>query len=84
MTVVLNGHDHNYERFVIDDTTYVVTGGGGRRLRPTGACPAGTPEPVARNDETHHFILMEVSATSLSAEVIGANGAKIDTFDIDY
>lgn len=84
VTVVLNGHDHNYERFVIDETTYVVTGGGGRRLRPTGACPAGTPEPVARNDETHHFIVMEISATSLSAEVIGADGTKIDTFVVDY
>lgn len=84
VTVVFNGHDHNYERFVIDDTTYVVTGGGGRRLTPANACPAGTPEPVARDYETHHFIVMEISDTLLSAQVIAADGTSIDAFDIDY
>lgn len=26
--LVLSGHDHNYQRFLVEDTTYVVTGGG--------------------------------------------------------
>src|SRR4029450_11391066 len=37
VTLVLNGHDHNYQRFVSGGgVTYVVTGGGGRAVLPLG------------------------------------------------
>ena len=35
--LVLNGHEHDYERTrPIENVTYVVTGGGGRHLRSVG------------------------------------------------
>jgi hypothetical protein len=35
--MVFNGHDHNYERTVpIGGVTYIVTGGGGKRLYKAG------------------------------------------------
>lgn len=82
--LVLNGHEHHYERFLVDDTTYVVTGGGGQSLRPAERCPADTPEPVASNYTDHHFILMRVGGGLISAEVITADGSNIDSFEIDY
>jgi hypothetical protein len=33
VALVLQGHQHGYERFEIDGTTYVTTGGGGARLQ---------------------------------------------------
>lgn len=84
VTLVLNGHDHHYQRFVIGPTTYVVTGGGGAGLRRESRCPATTPEPVAANHVDHHFVLVELGSESMSGEVIDVEGRIIDRFDIDY
>ena len=84
VTLVLNGHEHHYERFVVDDTIYVVTGGGGQSLRSAQGCPEDTPEPIASNYTAHHFVLMRIDESTISAEVISAGGATIDSFDIDH
>jgi hypothetical protein len=84
VTLVLNGHDHHYERFLISGTTYVVTGGGGRSIRPRHECPDETPEPEASNYVDYHFVLLRVSGGAISAESIAADGSIIDSFEIGY
>ena len=55
VALVLNGHDHNYQRFVSTaGANYVVTGGGGKQLYPVTRCPSGTPRRVAAVAR-HHF-----------------------------
>jgi calcineurin-like phosphoesterase family protein len=78
VALVLNGHDHNYQRFVSEQgVTYVVTGGGGKGLYRLDRCPAGTPRRVAgvfRN----HFTAVEVRARSLSLTAVAAGGFVLD------
>lgn len=82
--LVFNGHEHHYERFLVDETMYVVTGGGGRSLRPAETCPADTPQPLASNYTDHHFIALEIGDGRILAEVVAADGSTIDSFEIDY
>ena len=76
--VVLNGHDHNYQRFVSGaGVTYVVTGGGGKQLYPVRRCPAGTPPRVAAFAR-NHFTAVVVRERSLTVLAVAADGRVLD------
>ena len=78
VALVLNGHDHNYQRFVSGaGVTYVVTGGGGKQLYPLDACAAGSPERVA-GVVRHHFTAVEVRDGSLAVTAVGADDRVLD------
>ena len=78
VALVLNGHDHDYERFVSgSDVTYVVTGGGGQTLYPLRAgCTTGAHQVAAV--AVHHFVGVEVRTGSLTLTAVAADGAVID------
>ena len=40
--LVLSGHDHNYERLVVDGFPYFVNGAGGRNIRDCGTLIPGS------------------------------------------
>jgi hypothetical protein len=76
--LVLNGHDHNYQRFVsAGGVTYVVTGGGGRSLYPVDGCAAGAPERVAAHVR-HHFTVVEAGDGSLAVTVVADDDTVLD------
>ncbi|HVL80222.1 MAG TPA: metallophosphoesterase [Actinomycetota bacterium] len=78
--LVLNGHDHNYQRFApIDGVPYVVTGGGGAGLYPVGGCPEGTPAPEAAA-VTHHYLWVTATPGSLELEAVDASGSVFDSW----
>jgi hypothetical protein len=74
--LVFAGHDHVYERTVpTRGVTYVVSGGGGRRLYPAGkgrltACPKSA----------HHAVLVRVDGDNLSLEAKEPDGTVFDRF----
>jgi hypothetical protein len=75
---VFSGHDHVYERTVpIRGVTYVVSGGGGRRLYP-----AGNGELTASSVSAHHAVLVRVSGSRLLLEAVEAGGKVVDRFDL--
>lgn len=79
--LVVNGHDHNYQRFApVNGTTYVVSGGGGATLYPVGDCPADTPDPVAWNDDVHGFLYISASPAELVGTAVSGSGTVLDTF----
>jgi hypothetical protein len=81
--LVLNGHDHNYQRFgPIDGATYVVTGGGGASLYPVDDCGEGTPDPVASNDDDHHFLYVTADSSSMEGTTVDAAGDVLDMFEL--
>ena len=84
VTLVLNGHEHHYERFEVAGKTYVVTGGGGQRIRDRRDCAEGVPEPLIGDYEDQHFLILTVTMTSIEGEAIDADGRTIDTFSIEY
>lgn len=79
--LVLNGHDHGYQRFATESGWAVVTGGGGRRLYDIGMCPEGTVEPVI-SAKQHHFVVIRGGPEGLSGEAVALDGTVIDRFEI--
>jgi tartrate-resistant acid phosphatase type 5 len=78
VALVLNGHDHNYQRFVSGaGVTYVVTGGGGKGLYRLDACQDGEPRRVAMAMR-HHFTAVEVRARSLTLTAVADDGGVLD------
>ncbi|MDP9341951.1 MAG: metallophosphoesterase [Actinomycetota bacterium] len=79
--LVVNGHDHDYQRFAPKSgVTYVVDGEGGADFYPVGPCPAGTPSPVAANDTDHGFLYLSATASRLTGQAVGVGGTVLDTF----
>ena len=70
VTLVLQGHNHAYERLVVDGVTYVTTGGGGAPLTP---CVR-----PARGLETcrlaHHFLRLAVDEGGVEVRAIDTGG----------
>jgi acid phosphatase type 7 len=76
--LVFSGHDHVYERTVpIRGVTYVVSGGGGRRLYRTGK-----GELTASSVSAHHAVLVRVDGRCLLLEAVEAGGKVVDRFDL--
>ena len=72
--LVLNGHEHNYERTKpISGVHYIVTGGGGRETRSVGSSWfSAFAEPVL------HFVYVEVRGNRLSLHAIDGVGREFD------
>lgn len=80
--LVLNGHDHNYQRFDQEaGVTYLVTGGGGQSLTEVLECPASTPDLIS-SESTHHFLTMKQDG-DLEVTAYDVNGQPLDEFTLD-
>jgi hypothetical protein len=75
--LVFAGHDHVYERMVpIRGVTYIVSGGGSRRLYP-----AGKGRLTACSRSAHHAVVMCVDGGRLSLEAVEPDGTVFDRVD---
>jgi acid phosphatase len=80
--VVLNGHDHAYQRFgPLEGTTYIVSGGGGAPLYHEDDCPDGTPTPEVQR-VVHHFVTLVVSDSRLRIQALDSRLRSIDEVDL--
>lgn len=77
--LVLNGHDHDYERTkVLNGVTYVVTGGGG-----IGTRPVGSSSFTAFSEAVIHFVYVEISGNHLNLHAIDGSGQEFDQARIE-
>lgn len=76
--IVFNGHDHDYERSIVNGITYIVTGGGGAPLYDVGHSPW-----TIFSEKTFHFCLITVNTTALSCEARKPDGTIIDQFTLN-
>jgi hypothetical protein len=77
--VVLQGHDHDYERSApINGVTYVVTGGAGAPLR--GVRPS---EWTRVAESVHHFVTVDASTTRVHVRATRLDGSTLDDFELD-
>lgn len=77
--LVLNGHDHDYERSKpIAGTTYIVTGGGGRNTRPVS-----TSSFTAFSVDAHHIVQIEIDDAQLLLHAIDGVGREFDSARIE-
>lgn len=74
--VVLNGHDHSYERLdKINGVQYIVTGGGGNDLYDMGTELDESALFLSEN----HFVGLTISTDTLALEAIDEDGFVFDT-----
>jgi len=72
--LVLNGHDHNYERLIVGDTTYIVSAGGSSTLYGKDI---ELPESQVFVSRTHHT-LFEMYDDRIEMQAIALEGDVID------
>jgi hypothetical protein len=76
--LVLNGHEHHYERTTPQNgVIYVVTGGGGRGVREVGKSNF-----TAFAHAVIHYVYVTVSATELALHAIDGVGKEFDSLVI--
>jgi hypothetical protein len=81
--LVLNGHDHNYQRFEAEGSpTYVVTGGGGASLYDLEDCDFDSPDRIEADDEKYHFVAVEGDESRLRVRAIASDGEILDDFEV--
>lgn len=90
--LVLNGHDHLYERThpmragnIVkqgEGTVYVTTGAGGAELYPPN--PEPMPEIVTTFHAKHSFTVVDVAWDELRLQQIDADGDVVDAFVIPH
>jgi len=74
--LVINGHEHHYERFAPrDGVTYVISGGGGRGVRELGSPAPGS----AFAEAVIHFVVVTVEGDALTLHAIDASGREFDS-----
>lgn len=87
VSLVLQGHDHDYERTNpikkwnndpnFKGIPYIVTGGGG-----AGTRSVGSSSYTAKAASEYHYMLCEVQGRTLTSTVKKIDGSVIDTFTV--
>ncbi len=78
--LVLSGHDHNYERLLIDDVTYVVSGGGSSVLYSE---KNRLPQSQIFAKQSH-FVILSIVQDQIKLEAISLEGETLDRAVIPY
>jgi hypothetical protein len=66
--VVIGSHVHNYERYVRDGVTYLVSGGGG--AKPVPAVRMFGEKSKLRTSVNYHFVRFTLESRSLSGTMV--------------
>jgi len=75
--IVFNGHEHNYQRNVVDGVSYLQTSGGGGMTRPPGAF-----EWTVHSEETRHILFITIQGNQLHSVAIRPDGSRFDRFTL--
>jgi len=78
VSLVLNGHDHTYERIKPQNGILYFVEGSSGQLRE-GDLRKGSPLTAAGNDTDRAFMLMEIDGDTLTFNTIGRTGTVIDS-----
>jgi len=78
VALVLNGHDHNYQRAKVNGIQYIVTGGGGAPLYPVGEKRPWNVKAAS----VHHCVEFRVKDDRIQARAITPDGKTIDSFEL--
>ena len=78
VSLVLNGHDHTYERIKPQNGILFFVEGSGGQLRK-GDLRKGSPLTASGNDRDCTFMLMEIDGDTLTYNTITGSGSLIDS-----
>ena len=77
--LVLNGHDHLYERSEKNGLTYIVTGGGGAPLYKVNST-FNRYQQVAQSK--HHYVTLDIDAEKIVVQAIDVQGSVFDRVEV--
>ena len=78
VALVINGHEHMYERFLSSNgVTYVVTGGGGAQVFPR-YFPCTDVPPSQKWAVVNHFVGIEITGSTLTLSAVSITGQVFD------
>jgi len=79
--MVFSANDRNYQRFVVDGVTYIVTGGGAAY---TGKLTGGSEFPPVFMERTKHVMRITINGNTLSSVAyrLDAEGSEMDPFTL--
>ncbi|WP_162910455.1 metallophosphoesterase family protein [Hymenobacter oligotrophus] len=80
-SVVLSGHDHHYERLLVDGFPYFVNGLGGRNIYNLNPQRTAAGSRVRYNAD-YGAMLMQASADTLRLEFYTRRGQRIDSYTL--
>jgi hypothetical protein len=76
--LVLNGHNHNYQRSIVNGIPYIVTGGAGAELDHLDG-----PDPDTEAFYNgHHLVYFTVEGETLTGRALTTDGTTVDTFTL--
>jgi tartrate-resistant acid phosphatase type 5 len=76
---VLAGHEHNYERLIVDGTLYIVNGAGGKSLYPFGTPIQGSQ---VRYNSDYGAMRVEGFDNNIQFQFMTRTGQLIDTYTL--
>jgi acid phosphatase len=79
VSLVLQGHNHAYERLEAGGITYITTGGGGAQLYP---CVRPARE-LRRCVFSHHFLAVTATARAVSVRAVAPGGVTLEKTRIE-
>ena len=74
--LVISGHDHAYQKIIVDDTLYLITAGGGAALYSQTYEPDG----LVCYYPVHHCVLLSVEEQGIQGIAYDTDRAVIDAF----
>ena len=77
--LVINGHDHNYERLEIDGLTYIVNGLGGHSIYNFLDI---LPESQVRYNSRFGALLVEAFPERITVQFVNTSNEVVDQFEI--
>jgi hypothetical protein len=75
--IVISSSDHDYERLIYNDVTYIVTGGGGAELTSVGSI-SGTQY----SESAFHFVEISILGEELRLQAIRSDGSLMDSYEM--
>lgn len=78
--VVFNGHDHGYERSLVNGVNYIVTGGGGGRFYPMDT----ENDWSIFNLNVNHFCKISIDGSTAVVEAVDITGNVFDKLTIEH
>ena len=78
--LIVNGHNHNYARALVETKNYVTTGGGGAPLYT----PSASYPNIVKVDKSYHFTEIDINGSALTMTARRADGTVIETIAVNH